>query len=278
MSQTKSAKIMDPLTTRNGAIAGALALFTLAFIAVGTGPAVSTGSSFKVAQATDTFSAEQKKAIEGIVRDYLLNNPEILLEVSKELEKRQSAMQAAEQRRFILENRKTIFSSPHDFVFGNPNGDITVVEFFDYNCPWCKRALDEVIKLTKADPNVKIIFKEFPIFGENSLFAAKAAMASIKQGKYIEFHTALMRERQVTKDNVFKIAEKVGLDVAKLKADMENPAFDAAIKTTSDVAQALGIEGTPGFIVDAKVNVGFVPMDGLVQLVGEARKAGCQVC
>jgi len=278
MSQTKSAKLMRTLTRPKGAVAGALALFTLAFTAVGTGPAVSTGSSFKVAQATDTFSAEQKKAIEGIVRDYLLNNPEILLEVSRELEKRQTAMQAAEQKRFILENRKAIFSSPHDFVFGNPNGDITVVEFFDYNCPWCKRALDELIKLTKADPNVKIILKEFPIFGENSLFTAKAAMASMKQGKYLEFHMALMKERQVTKDNVFKIAEKVGLDVAKLKADMENPDFDAALKTTSEIAQALGIEGTPGFIVDAKVNVGFVPMEGLVQLVGEARKAGCQVC
>lgn len=278
MSQTKSAKLMRALTRPKGAVAGALALFTLAFTAVGTGPAVSTGSSFKVAQATDTFSAEQKKAIEGIVRDYLLNNPEILLEVSRELEKRQTAMQAAEQKRFILENRKAIFSSPHDFVFGNPNGDITVVEFFDYNCPWCKRALDELIKLTKADPNVKIILKEFPIFGENSLFTAKAAMASMKQGKYLEFHMALMKERQVTKDNVFKIAEKVGLDVAKLKADMENPDFDAALKTTSEIAQAPGIEGTPGFIVDAKVNVGFVPMEGLVQLVGEARKAGCQVC
>jgi len=278
MSQTKSANLMRALTRPKGAVAGALALFTLAFTAVGTGPAVSTGSSFKVAQATDTFSAEQKKAIEGIVRDYLLNNPEILLEVSRELEKRQTAMQAAEQKRFILENRKAIFSSPHDFVFGNPNGDITVVEFFDYNCPWCKRALDELIKLTKADPNVKIILKEFPIFGENSLFTAKAAMASMKQGKYLEFHMALMKERQVTKDNVFKIAEKVGLDVAKLKADMENPDFDAALKTTSEIAQALGIEGTPGFIVDAKVNVGFVPMEGLVQLVGEARKAGCQVC
>lgn len=278
MSQTKSAKLMRALTRPKGAVAGALALFTLAFTAVGTGPAVSTGSSFKVAQATDIFSAEQKKAIEGIVRDYLLNNPEILLEVSRELEKRQTAMQAAEQKRFILENRKAIFSSPHDFVFGNPNGDITVVEFFDYNCPWCKRALDELIKLTKTDPNVKIILKEFPIFGENSLFTAKAAMASMKQGKYLEFHMALMKERQVTKDNVFKIAEKVGLDVAKLKADMENPDFDAALKTTSEIAQALGIEGTPGFIVDAKVNVGFVPMEGLVQLVGEARKAGCQVC
>lgn len=285
MSKKHSATFNAALMTRKGAAAGAVALLALGLVAAGTGSAISTGSPLRVAQAgaaktsdTGPFSADQKQAIEGIVRDYLLKNPEILLEVGKELEKRQSMMQAAEQKRFIIENKEKIFSSGHDFVFGNPKGDITVVEFFDYNCPWCKRALGELLKLTESDSNVKVILKEFPIFGENSTFTAKAAMASIKQGKYLEFHTALMKERQVTKDNVFKIAEKVGLDVAKLKSDMENPEFDAAIKTTTDIAQALGIEGTPGFIVDTKVNVGFVPADGLMQLVGEARKTGCQIC
>ncbi len=103
-------------------------------------------------------------------------------------------------------------------------------------------------------------------------------MASQKQGKYWDFHVALMKERQVTKDNVFKIAEKVGLDIAKLKADMADPAYDAAIKATAGIAQSLGIEGTPGFIVDARVNVGYLPADGLRQLIGEARQTGCQVC
>ncbi|MCL4765766.1 MAG: DsbA family protein [Hyphomicrobiaceae bacterium] len=262
--------LLDALASRKSAAAGAAVLLALGLLSVGSAPAVSTENS--------PFSPEQKQAIERIVKDYLLQNPEVMIEVGQELEKRQAITKVAEQKRVIVENRGTIFAAPTDFVMGNPNGDITVVEFFDYNCGWCKRAVDELSKLAKADGNVKIIFKEFPIFGENSTLAAKAAMASLKQGKYWEFHLALMKERQVTKENVFKIADKAGLDLAKLKADMASPEFDAAIKSTSEIAQALGIEGTPGFIVDAKVNVGYLPVDGLKQLIAEARKAGCQVC
>lgn len=280
-------RIMNALTMTRGAVTGAVALMAVGAVAVlGSSPAVSTGAPLKLAQAdtsakagdSGAFSAEEKQAIERIVRDYLVQNPEVLLEVGKALEQRQAKMQVAEQKRVIVENRDKIFAAPTDFVMGNPEGDITVVEFFDYNCPWCKRAIAELQKLVEADPKVKVILKEFPIFGENSTFTAKAAMASLKQGKYFEYHLALMKERQVTKDNVFKIAEKVGLDVAKLKADMDDPEYEAAIKQTSEIAQALGIEGTPGFIVDAKVNVGFLPMDGLTQLISEARKEGCQIC
>ncbi len=274
-------KVIDALTTQRGAVAGAIALLALgSAMALGSAPAASTGPNIVVAQADTSgpFSAEQKQAIERIVRDFLVKNPEVLLEVGRELEKRQAEMQVAEHKRIIVENRDKIFASPVDFVMGNPNGDITVVEFFDYNCPWCKRAIGELMQLVEADSNVKVVLKEFPIFGENSTFTAKVAMASRAQGKYLDFHVALMKERQVTKDNVFKIAEKVGLDVEKLKADMDNPEFESAIKQTSSIAQALGIEGTPGYIVDAKVNVGFLALDGLRQMVGEARKEGCQVC
>lgn len=224
------------------------------------------------------FSAEQRGAIEQIVREYLLTHPEILMDVSKELENRQAAQQAALAKKVIVDRKASIFQAPTDYVVGNPKGDITVVEFFDYNCGWCKKALDEINKLTKADPKIRVVLKEMPIFGENSTIAAKAAMASNAQGKYWEFHSALMKERQVTKDNVFKIAEKVGINVDKLKKDMENPAFDAAIKETHEIAQLLGIEGTPGFIVDSKVNVGFVPADGLQGMIADIRKSGCQVC
>jgi protein-disulfide isomerase len=201
-----------------------------------------------------------------------------MVEVSKEFEKRQAGLQAAEHKRIISEKRANIFASRSDFVMGNPSGDITVVEFFDYNCGWCKRAVDEVTKLVKADSKIRVVFKELPIFGENSTFASKAAMASINQGKYWDFHLALMKERQVTKDNIFRIAEKVGLNVAKLKEDMANPAYDVALKENSEIAQSLGIEGTPGFIIDAKVSVGFVPADGIKEMIAEIRKAGCQVC
>lgn len=292
MAANSLINLVDAMTTRKGAVAGGVALLTLgAFATVGSSPAVSTDSQLQLAQAgastqaavstidAGPFSAEQRQAIERIVKDYLLKNPEILLEVGKELEQRQAAAQVAQQQRLIMENKSQIFAAPTDFVLGNPNGDIAVVEFFDYNCGWCKRAVDEISKLAAADSNVKIIFKEFPIFGEDSVIAAKAAMASIKQGKYWDFHRALMKEqRRVTEDVVFQVAEKVGLDVAKLKSDMNNPEYDAAIKSTSDIAQGLGFEGTPGFIVDSKVHYGFLPADGLQQLIGEARKVGCQVC
>ncbi len=274
MSGTKFDQVMDALTTRKGAIGGVAALLALGVITTfGSGPAVSTGTA-----ANSQFNTEQTQAIQQIVKDYLLKNPEILVEVGKELEKRQADLQAEEHSRVILERKADIFSSPSDFVFGNPKGNVSVVEFFDYNCGWCKRAVDELVKLTEADPNVRVVFKEFPIFGENSVIAATAAMASKKQGKYWDFHVALMKERQVTKDNVFTIAEKVGLDVAKLKADMADPEFAAAIKKNAELAQALGMEGTPAFIVDSRVNVGYLPADGLNQLITEVRKSGCKVC
>jgi protein-disulfide isomerase len=287
------AKIPDALLTVRGAAAAVAATVALGAVLTFAGPsssgaggAESGPASFKLAQAaapadgagSGAFTPAQKEAIEQIVRDYLIRHPEIMMDVSRELEKRQAVAQAAEHQKVILEKKAQIFLAPTDFVLGNPKGDITIVEFFDYNCGWCKKAVDELSKLTKADTNIRVVLKEFPIFGENSALAAKAAMASIKQNKYWEFHVALMKERQVTKDNLFRIAEKTGLDVAKLKAEMENPVYEAAVKENTAIAQALGIEGTPGFIVDARVNVGFLPADGLRDMVAEVRKAGCQVC
>jgi protein-disulfide isomerase len=230
------------------------------------------------ADADKTFSADQKAAIERIVRDYLVKHPEVLVEAMKELETRQATQQAAAQRQVIVDRKGSIFAASTDFALGNPKGDITVVEFFDYNCGWCKKAVDEMVKLTKADQNVRVVFKELPIFGENSQFAARAAMASIAQGKYWDYHVALMKERQVTKENALRIAERVGIDIQRLKKDMESPKIEAALKETQALAQALGIEGTPGFIVDTKVNVGFLPADGLKGLIADIRKAGCQIC
>jgi protein-disulfide isomerase len=247
-------------------------------VAQAAAPAAPAAPAVPAAAAASSFSPAQRAEIEGIIKTYLTQNPDVLIEVTKELEKRQAAMQADEHKKVIVEKKATIFNAPTDFVYGNPKGNITVVEFFDYNCGWCKKAVDELGKLTAADPNVRVVFKELPIFGENSTAAAKAAMASVRQGKYWDFHVALMKEKQVTKENVFAIAAKVGLNVEKLKADMADPAFEAALKENNAIAQALGIEGTPGFIVDTKVNVGFIPAEGIKGLIAEVRKAGCQVC
>lgn len=224
------------------------------------------------------FSAAQREQIGQIVREYLLQNPEVLVEVSAELDRRRKAEEAGKQAKVLISEKKSIFRSPHDFVLGNPNGDITVVEYFDYNCGWCKRALNEVNKLTEQDKNVRVVMKEFPIFGEHSTFAAKAALASIKQNKYWEFHTSLMRAERVTTSNTMDIAKRVGIDVDALKKEMANPVYDEAIAENSRIAQALGMQGTPGFIVDSRVNFGYVPADGLKQMLAEIRKEGCKVC
>ena len=203
---------------------------------------------------------------------------EVLEEVSEALKGLREKEQQEKQGKLLVSEKNSIFRSPHDYVLGNPKGDITVVEYFDYNCGWCKRALNEVSKLTAADKNVRIVMKEFPIFGEHSTFAAKAALASLKQNKYWEFHNALMKAERVTTKNTFEIAKSVGIDVEALKEEMKKPQYDKAIEENSRIAQALGMQGTPGFIVDSRVNYGYVPADGLQQMLSEIRKEGCKVC
>lgn len=240
------------------------------------------GTAAQPAQATDPsgkFTPDQVKSLQAIIKDYLMTHPEILAEVSQALEKKQAAEQQARAEKFLAENKAKVFTTGTDVVIGNPKGDISVVEFFDYNCGWCKRAVDDLVKLTKADPRVRVVLKEYPIFGgPPSVLAAKAALASARQGKYWEFHTALMREKQVTEANLFTVAQKVGLDVARLKADMADKKIDSVIEQNIQVGQGLGIEGTPGFVVDSRVNVGYVPADGLQQMLAEIRKTGCKMC
>lgn len=267
------------LIARSNASAGAGAGAQVAQMVAGS-PAAPAATAVAAPIDPKLVSPEQRKAIEQIVREFLVANPDVLIDAMKEYETRQQAASAAQAKLAIIEKKAQIFRSPADVVLGNPNGDVTVVEFFDYNCGWCKKAVDEIAKLTKADPKVRVVMKELPIFGgPNSVMAAKAAMASIPQGKYWEYHQALMKERQVTKDNVFTIAEKVGLDVAKLKAEMANPKIEASIKESIALAQTLGIDGTPGFMVDAKINPGYLPLEQITEMIADVRKSGgCTVC
>lgn len=235
------------------------------------------GGAKKLSEDAD-FSAAQRGEIGKIVREYLLKNPKVLEEVSAELTRIREEEKTGRQAKVLVDEKQSIFRSPHDFVLGNPNGDVTVVEYFDYNCGWCKRALNEVRTITDADKNVRVVMKEFPIFGEDSQFAAKAALASIKQNKYWEFHVALMKAKRVTKTNTLDIAKSVGIDVAALKAEMAKPIYEKTLAENSRIAQALGMQGTPGFIIDSKVNYGYVPADGLRAMLADVRKSGCKIC
>lgn len=232
------------------------------------------------AQAEDSFNDKQRTEIGQIVRQYLLDNPELLIEVSKELEIRQKAEDDKKRESTLVANADLLFRSENDLVAGNPKGDVTMVEFFDYNCSWCKKGLPEVLNLLDKDKGIKLVMKEFPIFGGDSDYAAKAALASKQQGKYWDFHLALLgHEGKLTRESVDEIATAQGLDLDKLKADMQSPEVAGIIAATQKLAQDLNISGTPAFIIDKTVVPGYLPADGLLASINEVRASGgCKLC
>ncbi len=232
------------------------------------------------ALAEDSFNDKQRAEIGQVVRQYLLDNPELLLEVSKELEIRQKAEEDKKREGALVANADAIFKSPGDLVAGNPKGDVTMVEFFDYNCGWCKKGLPEVMSLIETDKNLRLVMKEFPIFGGDSDYAAQAALASNAQGKYWEFHVALLsHEGKLTRESIDEIATAQGLDLAKLKADMQSPEIAKIIAANQKLAQELSITGTPAFVIDKTVVPGYLPVDGLMAAINEVRASGgCKLC
>ena len=222
------------------------------------------------AAAQDMTPEEVKRlALEAI-----LENPEIVMEAVELLREREAAEQAQATEAAIADLQAALHEDDNAPVMGNPDGDITVVEFFDYNCPYCKQAYGEVNALLEADPNVRLVFREWPILGEGSLAATKAALASREQGKYDEFHVALMEDRS-RKDEaaVMRIAEAVGLDIEQLKADMESEAVADHINKSNEMARALGFTGTPSFVIEDEGVFGMVPSDDLIAMVAEKRAA-----
>jgi len=232
-------------------------------------------------EAIGKFSAGDRADIEKIVKEYLLNNPEILYEVQTALEAKMEKEQAEKTKKAIAENAKVIYRDPNAALGGNPDGDITVVEFFDYNCGYCKRGFADIAKLIKADPKVRVVFKEYPILSADSEKAAMVALAARQQGKYWDVHQKLIVDRgRATEESALKIAEEAGLDMVKLKADMKSDAVKNEIESVKNLAKEMGINGTPHFLVGDR-SIGGAPQDLFDQLVGhikELRKNGCSYC
>ncbi|MFO0991955.1 MAG: DsbA family protein [Hyphomicrobiales bacterium] len=226
------------------------------------------------------FNDEQRNEIGGIIREYLLNNPELLREVSQELEKKEAAEDGARQKVALKDNADQIYRSSLDLVAGNPDGKVTMVEFFDYNCGYCKRAMPDVMRMVEEDKDLRLVMKEFPILGPGSQVAAKAALASKKQGKYWDFHLAMLgHDGHVETDTVMEIAKSVGLDVEKLKADMQSEEISAILDANMSLAQKLGIQGTPAFIIDETLIPGAIGFEGLSASVKQVRdQGGCKLC
>src|SRR5215471_4346921 len=227
-----------------------------------------------------SFNDTQRSDIEAIVRNYLVTHPEVLEEAMNELSKRQAAEEAAKHEAAIGQNADAIFNSPHGVVLGNKDGDVAFVEFFDYNCGYCKRAMADMLDLLKSDPKLKIVLKEFPVLSEGSVEAAKVAVAVRMQDpkKYLDFHTKLLGGRgAVDKARALAAAKDVGLDVARIEKDLANPEVRATIEENMKLAEDMGLNGTPSYVIGKQVVIGAVGLEALKEKIGIARcgKATC---
>jgi protein-disulfide isomerase len=232
--------------------------------------------------SAQSFSSGQRGEIEKIIKEYLLAHPEVLEEVSAELSKRQAAAEAEKHQTTISQNAQTIFNSPRGVTIGNKDGDVTFVEFFDYNCGYCKRAMTDMIDLMKADPKLKVVLKEFPVLGPGSLEAAQVAVAVRMQDpggkKYLDFHQKLLNGKgQADKARALAAAKEAGLDMAKLDKDMASPEVRATLEENFKLAESMGMNGTPSYVIGKQVVVGAVGRDALAEKIGIARcgKATC---
>ncbi len=223
------------------------------------------------------FSDDQKHAVEGIIKDYLMAHPEVLQEAMAALDKKQQEAEAEKARTSIKDNNATLFNSPHQVVLGNPQGTTTVVEFFDYNCGYCKKALPDMLTLLKSDSNIRFVLKEFPVLGEGSVEAAHVAVAARMQDptgkKYIEFHQKLLGGRgPADKAHALAAAKDAGFDMARLEKDMDSPEVKATIDENMKLADALGVNGTPSYVIGGELVVGAVGLDALKEKMAAADK------
>jgi protein-disulfide isomerase len=221
-----------------------------------------------VAQTAPT----DKDAVEKIVRDYILENPEIIAEAIQRLQQRKKMAEAAADIRLLADNRAELVNDPTSPVGGNVKGDVTVVEFFDYRCGVCKRIHPIVNQLVKSDPNIRRVYKEWPILGPNSVLAARAAIASRKQGKYLSFHKVMMEANSSFGESaIMAMAESVGIDTAKLRQDMRSAETNAVIRKNYALAEKLKLNGTPSFVIGDTLLRGGRDLESLRAIVAEAR-------
>lgn len=232
--------------------------------------------------SAQSFNDAQRGEIQKIMKDYLLSHPEILEEVSAELTKRQAAAEAEKHAAAVTANANIIFNSPRGVTVGNKDGDVTFVEFFDYNCGYCKKAMTDMIEMMKDDPKLKVVLKEFPVLGPGSVEAAQVAVAVRMQDptgkKYLAFHQNLLSGRgQADKARSMAAAKEAGLDMARLEKDFSSPEVRATIEENFKLAESMGMNGTPSYVIGKQVVIGAVGIDALKEKVAIARcgKATC---
>lgn len=225
---------------------------------------------------TKSFSAADKAAIEDIIKNYLTkDHPEVIMQGVQEMQRRDQEAAAEKAQNAVKNYKDKLFNDPNTPVGGNPKGDVSIVEFFDFQCGYCKMSEEAIEKLLKEDGKVKFYYKDFPILGPVSVIASKAAIASVAQGKYVPFHDALMNKKGHfdNEDAVMAVAKEIGLDVEKLKKDMADPKTEKIINDNLALGNQVGVRGTPMFIIGEKIVPGAMQYDQMKDAVAEARKS-----
>jgi len=223
--------------------------------------------------ALPPLTPEQRKAIEDIIHDYLTKNPDVMLDVLQAAQDKLKSDSRDKAAVALVEHKRELLEDPETPVGGNPKGDVSLIEFFDYRCPYCKQVVPALEALLAKDKQLRFVYKEFPVLGPDSVHAARAALAAGKQGKYEPMHRALMAIKgQLDEAAIMKVAASVGLDVERLKTDMAAPETDRALKANVKLAEALDIHGTPGFVIGDEIVPGAVGLDELKRLIETARR------
>lgn len=228
------------------------------------------------------FNDGQRQAIEAIIKDYLVKNPEVLQEAIAEGERRAQETQKLAQGAALKESREALLNSPHGVVAGNPSGDVTLVEFFDYNCGYCRKALVDVQTLIKADPKLRVVLKDFPVLGAESLEASKISLAAkqqLKGDKAFEFHVKLLESKgRVNADKAMAVAKEMGLDLARLAKDAQGAEVKAALAENVGLGDKLGLSGTPAFVIGDEIIPGAVGVDPIRKTIADMRQCGHASC
>ena len=253
-----------------------LLIFCGFLVAIGVYVAADGTSPTRLTMASSPAGATGDNAALGrSIREYLIANPEVLVEAMQEYERKQDNQRDAVAKKAIEKYQEQLLRDPDTPFAGNPDGDVTIVELSDYQCPYCKRVYPAIKSLLTADSRVKVVYKDLPILGEASKIAASAALASIRQGKHDPFHNAMMEySGKLDGDRIFSIAGSVGIDVERLKKDMEDPKIKQIIERNLDLASELGVRGTPAFVIGKQFVPGAVDLEALKEYISDARKSG----
>ncbi|NKJ07421.1 DsbA family protein [Rhizobium sp. SG741] len=254
---------------------------TFSFKSLLTVAAIALTASFATIQPAAALDDQQKKEIGEFIKEYLVEHPEVLLDAQAALEKKQEAARLAQSSQVIAQNKDAIFNSKDDIAIGNPKGSITVVEFFDYNCTYCRHALGDMDTLLKQDKDVRFVLKEFPILGADSVAASRVsdAFRKLSPEKYAEFHhTLLSSDGRASEDSAIEVAASLGVKEAAIRAEMAKSPNNDMIKATYQLATDLNVTGTPAYVIGNETISGAIGLEAIQQKIANVRSCGKTTC